>query len=105
LSLRGAPVRVPAEKAGGRLSLPRAHSLPWLPQFLLRGFPPADPTTGMYDLDAIAAWRRQRHSHLFERNALTRTLAEPIHSPPREIENVGERFREAQERRRHGRAP
>lgn len=99
------PGDVPAEKAARRLCLTKAQFLAWLPQLLLRGFPPADPTTGMYDLDAIDAWRRQRHSHLFERNDLTRTLAEPIHSPPREIENVGERFREAQERRRHGRAP
>ena len=99
------PGDVPAEKAARRLCLTEAQFLEWLPQLLMRGFPPADPTTGMYDLDAIDAWRRRRHAHLFERNDLTTTLAEPIHSPPREIENVGEMFREAQERRRHGCAP
>jgi hypothetical protein len=28
-------------------------------------FPPADPTTGNFDLDAIDAWRRARYPHLF----------------------------------------
>lgn len=32
---------------------------------IARGFPPADPTTGNYDLDAIDAWRRARYPHLF----------------------------------------
>ena len=36
-----------------------------LPELLGRGFPPADPTTGNYDLDAIDAWRRSRHPSLF----------------------------------------
>jgi hypothetical protein len=99
------PGDVPTEKAARRLCLTEAQFLERLPQLLLRGFPPADPTTGMYDLDAIDVWRRLRHSHLFERNDLTTTPAKPIHAPPREIGNVGERFREAQERRRHGRAP
>jgi len=99
------PGDVPTEKAARRLCLTEAQFLERLPQLLLRGFPPADPTTGMYDLDAIDTWRRLRHSHLFERNDLTTTLAKAMHFLPREIENVGERFREAQERRRHGRAP
>ena len=30
-----------------------------------RGFPKPDPTTELYDLDAIEAWRRARHPHLF----------------------------------------
>lgn len=30
-----------------------------------RGFPPPDPTTGNYDIDAIQAWRRSRHPRLF----------------------------------------
>ena len=30
-----------------------------------RGFPKPDPTTELYDLDAIDAWRRARHPHLF----------------------------------------
>jgi hypothetical protein len=97
------PGDVPAEKAARRLCLTEAQFIERLPQLLLRKFPPPDPTTGMYDLDAIDAWRRLRHPHLFGLS-LTTTITEPDHPPPREIENVGERFREAQERRRHGRA-
>ncbi len=36
-----------------------------LPNLQTRGFPPADQTTGNFDLDAIDAWRRTRHRHLF----------------------------------------
>lgn len=36
-----------------------------LPALTARGFPPADLTTGNFDLDAIDAWRRSRHPHLF----------------------------------------
>lgn len=35
------------------------------PQLVRRGFPLPDPDTRRYDLDAIAAWRRRRHPHLF----------------------------------------
>lgn len=41
-----------------------------LPALLGRGFPPADPTTGNYDLDAIRAWRRSRHPQLFPSDRL-----------------------------------
>jgi hypothetical protein len=36
-----------------------------LPALLDRGFPPADPTTGNYALDAITVWRRARFKSLF----------------------------------------
>lgn len=36
-----------------------------LPSLLLRGFPQADKTTGMYDLDAIDAWRRARNPQVY----------------------------------------
>jgi hypothetical protein len=97
------PGDVPAEKAARRLCLTEAQFLERLPQLLLRGFPAADPTTGMYDLDAIDAWRRQRHSQLFDRDGLTTAAVADNHRQPAKIDNVGERFREAQERRRHGR--
>jgi hypothetical protein len=42
-----------------------------LPALLRRGFPPADPTTGNYDLDAIDAWRKLRHPQLFAQPSLT----------------------------------
>ena len=49
---------VPAVKAARRLHLPLDVFLQKLPELLRRGFPPADVTTGMFDLDAIDAWRR-----------------------------------------------
>lgn len=36
-----------------------------LPRLVARGFPAADRDTGMYDLDAIDAWRRKRNPQLF----------------------------------------
>jgi hypothetical protein len=52
---------VPAQKAARRLHLTEAQFEQSLPKLLTRGFPPPDPTTGMYDLDAIDAWRAARH--------------------------------------------
>lgn len=54
----------PAEAADQmRLSLTAfCHCLPSL---LDRGFPPADPTTGNYALDAIIVWRQTRFPNLF----------------------------------------
>ena len=59
------PGDVPHDKAARRLHLTAAEFEKKLPALLRRGFPEADPTTGMYDLDAIDAWRRSRHAHLF----------------------------------------
>jgi hypothetical protein len=36
-----------------------------LPNLIARGFPKPDPDTGNFDIDAIDAWRRSRHAHLF----------------------------------------
>lgn len=36
-----------------------------LPSLLDRGFPPPDPTTGNFALDAIEVWRQARHPRLF----------------------------------------
>lgn len=55
------PGDVPADKAARRLHLTPARFAELLPDLLARGFPPADPTTGMYDLDAIDLWRSTRH--------------------------------------------
>ena len=35
-----------------------------LPRLMSRGFPPSDPDTGNYDLEAIDAWRAARHRRL-----------------------------------------
>jgi hypothetical protein len=59
------PRDVPEEKAARRLHLTATEFKKKLPALIDRGFPEADPTTGMYDLDAIDAWRRSRHANLF----------------------------------------
>ncbi|MHC2842859.1 hypothetical protein [Bradyrhizobium diazoefficiens] len=55
------PGDVPPEKAARRLHLSPERFNELLPRLIARGFPPADPDTGMYDLEAIDAWRRGRH--------------------------------------------
>src|SRR5262245_39979078 len=55
------PRDVPAEKAARRLHLTPGEFAAKLPELLARGFPAADPTTGMYDLRAIDAWMDARH--------------------------------------------
>jgi hypothetical protein len=56
---------VPPITAARRLGLTLDAFLEKLPQLLEHGFPPADPITGNYDLDAIDRWRRRRHPLLF----------------------------------------
>lgn len=55
------PADVPPEKAARRLHLSPERFNELLPRLLARGFPSADPDTGMYDLEAIDTWRRARH--------------------------------------------
>lgn len=59
------PRDVPTEKAARRLHLTETEFRNVLPLLEARGFPKADRTTGMFDLDAIDEWRRRRHPHLF----------------------------------------
>lgn len=59
------PRDVPAHAAARRLGLSEAEFSAALPRLLQRGFPPADPTTDRYDLDAIDAWRRSRHASVY----------------------------------------
>jgi hypothetical protein len=59
------PGDVPPEKAARRLHLTLDEFQEKLPALLQRGFPPPDATTGMFDLDAIDAWRRARFPRLF----------------------------------------
>lgn len=69
---RAAAVRFPVdpgdvspEKAARRLHLTLAQFEDVLPKLLARGFPPADPDTGMYDLEAIDRWRHLRNPRFF----------------------------------------
>jgi hypothetical protein len=54
----------PAE-AAEQMRLSLAAFSHCLPSLLDRGFPPADPTTGNYALDAIVVWRQARFPKLF----------------------------------------
>ena len=56
---------VPPVTAARRMGLPLDAFRDALPELVTRGFPPADETTGNFDLDAIDTWRRTRYPHLF----------------------------------------
>jgi hypothetical protein len=59
------PRDVPPEMAARRLGKSVAEFKGVLLNLIERGFPEPDPDTGNFDLDAIDAWRRSRHPHLF----------------------------------------
>jgi hypothetical protein len=63
------PKDVPAVKAARRLHLSLDEFRGKLPELLKRGFPPADPTTGMFFLPAIDKWMETRHELTAGRNA------------------------------------
>lgn len=90
------PADVPPEKAARRMHLTLAQFEAVKDRLFLRGFPRPDIDTGMYDLEAIDAWRRRRHAALYD---LTREL-KPEQAP--ETRSLGDRLREAKEHRRHG---
>jgi hypothetical protein len=54
------PRDVPPAKAARRLYLTEVQFDEKLPDLCKRGFPRADPTTGMYDLKAIDEWMDNR---------------------------------------------
>ena len=56
-----APRDAPAAVAARVLGLTEAQFSEKLPELLARGFPKADETTNLFDLDAIDEWRRRRH--------------------------------------------
>jgi hypothetical protein len=60
------PRDVPPDKAARRMGLTMEQFQTLLPRLLSRGFPPSDPDTGMYDLDAIDAWRAARHRPILQ---------------------------------------
>jgi hypothetical protein len=57
---------VPPVVAARRVGLALDEFREALPQLIARGFPPADTTTGNFDIDAIDEWRRRRFPHLYE---------------------------------------
>lgn len=61
VAVRDAPVTKAARKLGLTLEQFRVK----LPELYERGFPRPDPTTGMFDLEAIDRWQSNRHPHLF----------------------------------------
>lgn len=63
------PRDVPPVMAARRLGLTVEQFEAALPRLLGRGFPPSDPDTGNYDLDAIDAWRGARHRRLLQKPA------------------------------------
>jgi hypothetical protein len=52
---------IPAVKAARRMHLSLEEFRAKLPELLNRGFPAADPTTGMFFLPAIDKWMEARH--------------------------------------------
>jgi hypothetical protein len=54
------PRDIPAIKAARRLHLTLDEFWAKLPTLIARGFPPADPTTGMFFLPAIDKWMETR---------------------------------------------
>ena len=54
------PRDIPAIKAARRMHLSLEEFRAKLPELLSRGFPPADPTTGMFFLPAIDEWMEAR---------------------------------------------
>jgi hypothetical protein len=66
MRFRVEPKDIPPEQAARRLGLEYPGQFnAKLPNLIARGFPHADVDTGNFDLDAIDAWRRTRHPHLF----------------------------------------
>lgn len=65
----------PPREAAKMLGLSADAFASILPRLLSRGFPAADPDTLLFDLDAIAEWRRRRHPHLFPESLASRPAA------------------------------
>lgn len=59
------PRDVPPSVAARKLGLTEAAFREKLPELLGRKFPPPDPTTGHFDLEAIDRWQSARNPQLF----------------------------------------
>jgi hypothetical protein len=76
----------PAE-AGAAMGLTLAQFNHCLPGLLDRGFPPPDPTTGNYALDAISVWRRSRFPRIFPNTPNLTVVPKPRDARERLREN------------------
>jgi hypothetical protein len=89
------PADVPPEKAARRLHLTLERFNEVLPRLLARGFPPADPDTGCFDLEAIDQWRKLRTPALF---GLTPVPSTGQVEATQEANSMGDRFATAKPR-------
>jgi hypothetical protein len=92
------PGDIPPEKAARRLHLTLDRFNELLPGLVARDFPQPDLTTGNYDLDEIDRWRRDRHRH----NPQAELTPCPRAASDGRVLDMGERFRAAKNRKRHG---
>jgi hypothetical protein len=93
------PGDVPPEKAARRLHLTFERFNEVLPRLLARGFPPPDPDTGCFALEAIDQWRKLRTPSLFGLTA--GACVAQAEAPQGATASMGDRFIEAKERRRN----
>lgn len=68
---------LPAEVAA-RMGLTPEEFAAALPELLARGFPPADPTTGRFDLQAVDRWRALRHRALYPELTALPAAEDPV---------------------------
>jgi hypothetical protein len=59
------PGDVPTRIVARRMGLLESEFVQYQPSLEARGFPKPDPTTGLYDIDAVDEWRRRRNPELF----------------------------------------
>jgi hypothetical protein len=93
------PADIPPEKAARRMHLTLERFNEVLPRLLARGFPPADPDTGCFCLEAIDQWRKMRTPALFGLTGAPSVAH--AEAPQGATASMGDRFIEAKERRRH----
>jgi hypothetical protein len=98
LRYRVDPGDVPPEKVARRLHLTLVQFDERKARLFARGFPPPDPDTGMYDLEAVDRWRRLRNRALFPEltGASVPTEAAPVRP------SMGDRFVAPSKRSRNG---
>jgi hypothetical protein len=70
IRLRVAVRDVPITKAARHLGLTIDQFRAKLPELYRRNFPSPDPTTGMFDLEAIDRWQDARNPQIFSQSAV-----------------------------------